>query len=168
MKRHTVVLEKAGDRAQPGRGLVQRDFRGVRTDVRGERETAKGIKPRVRHGRDVTGAFVDEECVGVEDRAEARLVQPRHDPAPAFPSFRPFRPIQLEIAESKESSAAMVIDLRESEASRHCDPLRDIRLGERAEVEQVRAVIERDIARPGTTDLAKRHLVRLGQDLLKG
>ena len=46
---------------------------------RRQREGAEGVQPRVRHRGDILGLLVDEEGVGVEDRADARRVQPRHD-----------------------------------------------------------------------------------------
>ena len=74
--------------------------------------------------------FVDKEGVGVENRADARVVQPGDDPPPGFPAVRPFLPVQLHVAEAEELAAAVVIDLGEAEAPRHLDPIGDVGFGE--------------------------------------
>ena len=168
VQHHAVVLEKAGDRAQARGGLLDAEFVGVRGQGFGERERSEGVESAVGHGGDIPGLFVDEEGVGVEDRADAGLVQAGDDAAVGIPAVGPLVAVEFEIAEAEETgAAAVVIDLGEPEVAGHGDPVIHRGLGERAEVEQVRAVVEGDFGSPGTGDAAEWHLGRVGEHLLE-
>jgi len=167
MQHHAVLLEEPRHGGEARGGFPHRDLSGVRAERLGEREGAEGIQPPVRHGRHIAGMLVYEERVSVKDGADARRVEPGHYALPAGPAVRPFLAVQLHAAETKEAAAAVIVNLGEPKAAGHLDPIGHVGLGERAEVEQVRAVIEGDFARPRPGGAADRQLAGARKGRLK-
>ena len=161
------MLKETGHRAHFCGGFLDCDFRGVRAERFREGEGAEGVEPRIRDRRHVFRFLVDEERVAVENRADPGGVQPFDDAFPRRPAVRPFVAIQFHVAEAEEPAAAMIVDLGESEAARHLDPIVHIGFGEGAEVEKIRAVVERDLVRPRAGHFANGKLARPTQGFLE-
>ena len=162
-----VVLEETRDRAQAGGGFAHGDFGRVRAERFRECERAERIETRIRYGRHILRPLINEEGIRVKDRADTRLVKPGDDPPPRIPAVRPFLPVQFHVAKAEERPTAVIVNLREAETARHLAPILDVGLGERSEVEQIRAVVERHVARPRPGDFADRQFARLAQRFLK-
>ena len=103
----------------------------------------------------------------MEDRSDPGVVKAFHDPSIRVPPFGPFIRVQLEIAEAEEFPAAVIVDLGHAKTFGHIDPFVHVRFGKGAEIEQIRAVVKRNLVRPRSGNSAVGHLIRFDQYLLE-